>query len=125
MELIFLVGHLFRLIAFSDFLVYTLESHTIISDWAVVVFDTSSGFVDVYRGKNYKDEADTNDDGEVGCQIGEAQAASNTLTLRYTPGHYQPLVPVTRNSARPSLKKIISALDEAGVLYVITDGGAE
>jgi len=111
--------------AFSDFLVYTLESQTIISDWAVVVFDTSSGFVDVYRGKNYKDEAETNDDGGVGCHIGEAQAASNTLTLRYTPGHYQPLVPVTRDSARPSLKKIISALDEAGVLYVITDGGDE
>ena len=37
--------------AFSDFLVYILESQTIISDWAGVVFDASSGFVDVYRGK--------------------------------------------------------------------------
>ena len=42
--------------AFSDFLVYILESQTIISDWAVVVFDASSGFVDVYRGQGYKDE---------------------------------------------------------------------
>ncbi len=104
---------------------YTLESQTIISDWAVVVFDTSSGFVDIYRGKNYKDEAETNEDGFAGCILSAAQAASNTLTLRYTPGHYQPLVPVNRDLARPSLVKIIRALEEAGVLYVITDGGAE
>ena len=115
--------------AFSDFLVYTLESQTIISEWAVVVFDTSSGFVDVYRGKNYKDEACA-DESSVGGEGGgstvtETYAASNTLTLRYTPGHYQPLVAAASDSVRPSLKKIIKALDEVGVLYVVTDGAAD
>ncbi|KAL7528003.1 hypothetical protein ACHAXR_002226, partial [Thalassiosira sp. AJA248-18] len=100
--------------AFSDFLVYILESQTIISDWAVVVFDTSSGFVDIYKGQNYKEE-------EEGV-VDESYAASNTLTLRFVPGHYQPLVAVTQDSARPSLKQIISVLEECGVLYVVTDG---
>lgn len=81
--------------AFSDFLVYILESQTIISDWAVVVFDTSSGFVDVYKGQNYKHE-------EEGT-VDETYAASNTLTLRFVPGHYQPMmVTATKSSARPT-----------------------
>lgn len=100
--------------AFSDFLVYMLESQSIISDWAVVIFDTSSGFVDVYKGKNYKDE----DEGTVD----ETYAASNTLTLRFVPGHYQPLVCAAPESTRPTLKQIDAVLDECGVLYVITDG---
>lgn len=102
--------------AFSDFLVYLLESQTIISEWAVVVFDTSSGFVDVYKGQNYKDE-------EEGV-VDETYAASNTLTLRFVPGHYQPLVLDTSEGTRPTLKQIISVLDECGVLYVVTDGAA-
>jgi len=100
--------------AFSDFLVYILESQTIISDWAVLVFDTSSGFVDVYKGQNYKDE-------EEGT-VDETYAASNTLTLRFVPGHYQPLMAATPDSTRPTLKQIVSVLDECKVLYVVTDG---
>jgi len=100
--------------AFSDFLVYILESQTIISDWAVVVFDTSSGFVDVYKGQNYKDE----EEGAVDLTY----AASNTLTLRFVPGHYQPLMGAEPDSRRPTLKQIISVLDECRVLYVVTDG---
>jgi len=98
--------------AFSDFLVYILESQTIISDWSVVIFDTSSGFVDIYKGQNYKDE----EEGTV--------SASNTLTLRFVPGHYQPLVAATPDSTRPTLKQVVSALDECGVIYVVTDGAA-
>lgn len=100
--------------AFSDFLVYILESQTIISDWAVVVFDTCSGFVDIYKGNNYKDE-------EEGA-VNETYAASNTLTLRFVPGHYQPLMVASPDLARPTLKQIVSVLDDCGVLYVVTDG---
>lgn len=103
--------------AFSDFLVYILESQTILSEWAVVVYDDTSGFVDVFKGQNYKDEEEDN--------VDEIHAASNTLTLRFTPGHYQPLAAATPESIRPTLKKIISVLEESGVLYVITDGAAE
>lgn len=103
--------------AFSDFLVYILESQTILSDWAVVIYDTSSGFVDIYRGQNYKDEEEDH--------VDEIYAASNTLVIRFVPGHYQPLVAATPESTRPTLKKIISVLDEFEVLYVVTDGAAE
>jgi DnaJ-domain-containing protein 1 len=92
--------------AFSDFLVYTLDSPTLLSDWAVVVYDTTSGFVDIYKGKHY----DT-----LQC---------NTITLRYVPGHYQALVPVTDVARRPTLPDIVGALDAHGVFYVITDGNS-
>ena len=88
--------------AFSDFLVY-IESRSLVADWAVVIFDSISGFVDVYKGQHYNEEA------------------SNTLTLRYIPGHYQPLV-VSPDSTRPTLSQIIKVLDESSVVYVITDG---
>ncbi len=101
--------------AFSDFLVYILESKTIVSDWAVVVFDKCSGFVDVYKGKNYQDETDMDN---------SSMQTSNTLTIQYIPGHYQPLVAASYHSTRPSLKQILSVLDESGVLYVVTDGNA-
>lgn len=95
--------------AFADFLVYCLES-TFLFDWAIVVFDTSSGFVDIYKGKYYKDE----NEGFL----------SNTLTLRHVPGHYQPLITESANLLKPSLKRIISTLDQCGVLCVVTDGTA-
>ena len=95
--------------AFADFLVYCLES-TFLSDWAIVVFDTSSGFVDIYKGKYYKDE----NEGFV----------LNTLTLRHVPGHYQPLITASASSLKPSLKRITSTLEQCGVLYVVTDGTA-
>jgi hypothetical protein len=100
--------------AFSDFLVYTLDSPTLLSDWAVVVFDTTSGFCDVYKGQQYA-KVSVSD---------ELWAQSNTLTLRYTPGHYQPLINSDSNARRPSLEQILKALDEAGVFYVVTDGAA-
>ena len=49
---------------------------------------------------------------------------SNTLTIQFIPGHYQPLVAASYDSKRPSLKQILSVLDESGVLYVVTDGNA-
>jgi hypothetical protein len=102
----------FKTSAFSDFLVYTLESQTIVNDWAVVVFDAVSGFCDVYKGKGYAEHEGT-----------EAYDSSNTITIKYLSGHYQPLISLSRAN-RPSLKQILSALDEAGVLYVVTDGAA-
>lgn len=95
--------------------VYILESKTIVSDWAVLVFDKCSGFVDVYKGKNYQDEV---------TQDNLLLQTSNTLTIQYVPGHYQPLVAASYDCARPSLKQILSVLDESGVLYVVTDGSA-
>ena len=79
--------------------------------------------MDVYRGKNYKDETPAEEG--IESSVSESYAATNTLTIRYVPGHYQPLITATSDSTRPSLKKIISALDEIGVLYVITDGAAK
>ena len=35
--------------AFSDFLVYCLEGESVVSEWAVVVVDSCSGFVDIYK----------------------------------------------------------------------------
>lgn len=95
--------------AFSDFLVYVLDSPTILSDWAVCVFDDSSGFCDVYRGKHYP-------------ATDRGWARANTLTLRYVPGHYQPLLPMEKK--RPSLDVLLQTLDKTGVLYVVTDGTA-
>jgi hypothetical protein len=79
--------------AFSDFFFYILESQSIISDWALGVCDNSSGYVDVYKGKDDEDEEERT--------VDHLFAASNTTTLRYSLGHYQPLMP---NSTRPALK---------------------
>jgi hypothetical protein len=96
--------------AFSDFLVYLLDSaDTLISDWAVVVFDTSSGFCDIYKGKYY--------------DAREEWQQSNAITIRYLPGHYQPLLPIQAEN-RPSLNQILESLDALGIVYVITDGAA-
>mmetsp|Transcript_31613 Transcript_31613/g.35391 ORF Transcript_31613/g.35391 Transcript_31613/m.35391 type:complete len:468 (-) Transcript_31613:1711-3114(-) len=93
--------------AFSDFLVYSLDSQTLLSDWAVVVFDCTSGFCDIYKGRHYEHQNVLN---------------SNTITLQYIPGHYQPLIPSNSFARRPSLKDIITTLDDLGVYYVVTNG---
>ena len=96
--------------AFSDFLVYTLDSHTSLSDWAVIVFDATSGFCDIYKGRNYEKQP--------------LAMQANTITLRYIPGHYQPLIPSTSLSRRPTLDDITTTLDDLGVFYVVTDGNS-
>ena len=95
--------------AFSDFLVYTLDSQTLLSDWAVVIFDATSGFCDIYKGRHYEYHS---------------AMQSNTITLRYIPGHYQPLIPSASFARRPSLNDILTALDDLGVFYVVTDGNS-
>ena len=50
--------------------------------------------------------------------------AGSTITIQYLSGHYQPLITVSRQSSRPTLETILNALNEVGVLYVITDGAA-
>lgn len=96
--------------AFSDFLVYSLDSPTVIADLAVAVFDSSSGFVDVYVGKRYTEK-----------KSDPQFQQSNLLTIRYLPGHYQPLLARDLNQ-RPTLAGLLQHLDDHGVLYVITDG---
>ena len=96
--------------AFSDFLVYTLDSHTLLSEWAIVVFDATSGFCDIYKGRQYNNQGPS--------------MQSNTITLRYIPGHYQPLVPSQSFARRPALNDITTTLDDLGVFYVITDGNS-
>lgn len=96
--------------AFSDFVVYTLDSHTLLSDWAVVVFDATSGFCDIYKGRNYQNQ--------------KSMMQANTITLRYIPGHYQALVPSYSYAHRPTLNDITKALDDLEVFYVVTDGNS-
>lgn len=97
--------------AFSDFLVYLLDSpDTIISDWAVVVFDTTSGVCDIYKGKFYD-------------KLSDKGKAANCVTIQYLPGHYQPLI-MFGNKLRPNLDQILQALHSYNVLYVVTDGNA-
>jgi len=98
--------------AFSDFLVYLLDSpDAIISDWAVVIFDTSSGVCDIYKGKYYD-------------KMSEEGKAANTLTIQYLPGHYQPLLMSPLKGLQPTLDQLLKSLEEHGVLYVVTDGSA-
>uniref|UniRef100_A0A7S3B8Y0 Uncharacterized protein n=1 Tax=Haptolina ericina TaxID=156174 RepID=A0A7S3B8Y0_9EUKA len=92
--------------AFSDFLFYVLDSPTLISELAIAIFDSESGFVEIFSGSQYKKS-------ERG-----AEQRTNLLVIRYVPGHYQALV----GPSRPSLTELCAALDKHGVLYVITDG---
>lgn len=97
--------------AFSDFLVYLLDSSdAMISDWSIVVFDTASGVCDIYKGKFYD-------------KLNEEGKAANTITIQYLPGHYQPLI-VPSHGRRPNLEQIIQSLDQHKVLHVVTDGSS-
>ena len=98
--------------AFSDFLTFTLDSSSLLADWAVCVFDTTSGFVDVYKGIGYNAIADKD----------RNWASTNTITLRYVPGHYQPLIQFAGGGTRPNLGDVLACLDQTGVCYVVTDG---
>eukprot|EP00984_Skeletonema_dohrnii_P028878 scaffold19070_cov111-Skeletonema_dohrnii-CCMP3373.AAC.2 len=134
--------------AFSDFLVYALDSDSVLGHWSIAVFDEASGFVDVYRGRHYgkiypptkvmtrhgrgrKEQLQYKD-----CDVETKRA--NTLTLRYIPGHYQPLLPeLTKMSNerrkakkagkmydRATLDEILHLLKKWKVLHVVTDGRA-
>eukprot|EP00908_Phaeocystis_cordata_P007702 Transcript_18355.p2 GENE.Transcript_18355~~Transcript_18355.p2 ORF type:complete len:430 (+),score=206.08 Transcript_18355:680-1969(+) len=95
--------------AFSDFLFFTLDSPTLVSELAVACFDSESGFVEVYRGKSYPEHRS------------EEEQRANLLTIRYIPGHYQALV-TTGAAPRPTLHELTRGLEAHGVLYVVTDG---
>lgn len=139
-----------------DFLVYALDSDSVLGHWAIAVFDEASGFVDVYRGRHYgkvyppkrvkskrynsglRGKKDRTDDPKTAkyrykaCD--EFTRRAQTLTLRYIPGHYQPLLPeLTKMKGRstgnpglmrPSLEDILNTLDTWKVLHVVTDGRA-
>ncbi|KAL3815850.1 hypothetical protein ACHAXA_002266 [Cyclostephanos tholiformis] len=137
--------------AFSDFLVYALDSNSVLGHWAIAVFDEASGFVDIYRGRHYgkiypptKCRPDPrrvgkNDTAAVKWRYKECNEGAkrgNTLTLRYVDSHYQPLLPeltkmkdeggrdVDCRQARPTLEDILTTLDKWNVLHVVTDGRA-
>ena len=140
-----------EVLAFSDFIVYVLDSDSVLGHWSIAVFDEASGFVDVYRGrhygKKYPPTKEISRNGReklryVDCDIATKRA--NTLTLRYIPGHYQPLLPQLtkmsneRRKARKSgktspasglhrratLEEIMDLLKKWDVLHVVTDGRA-
>jgi hypothetical protein len=92
--------------AFSDFLFYVLDSPTLIAELAIAIFDSESGFVEIFKGARYQAHAD--DDAK----------RAHLLTIRYVPGHYQALV----GPSRPTLEELCAALDAFGVFYVVTDG---
>lgn len=96
--------------AFSDFLVYALDSNSVLGHWAIAVFDEASGFVDIYRGRHYGKiypptkrtanprRARNNDRVATGArwrykECDHIAKRGNTLTLRYVDSHYQPLLP--------------------------------
>mmetsp|Transcript_43785 Transcript_43785/g.93093 ORF Transcript_43785/g.93093 Transcript_43785/m.93093 type:complete len:663 (-) Transcript_43785:70-2058(-) len=141
--------------AFSDFLVYALDSDSVLGHWAIAVFDEASGFVDVYRGRHYgkvypptklkqkrssggsrRDLTDKVKWKYKPCD--EDARRASTLTLRYVPGHYQPLLPELtkmKNTARsrredadlnprPALEHVLATLEKWNVLHVVTDGRA-
>ena len=107
--------------AFSDFLVYLLDvPETLISDWAVVVFDTTSGVCHVFKGKYYDDHSKQNSNNNNNDNWPQH---SNCITIQYLPGHYEPLLPMTGH-IRPNLSQILQVLDTNDVFYVVTDGAA-
>lgn len=139
--------------AFSDFLVYALDSDSVLGHLAIAVFDEASGFVDIYRGRHYgktypptkvktrrKSGGRSRDSYRVKCRYVECDdetRRANTLTLRYIPGHYQPLLPELTKihnerkrgetigfTKRPMLEELLSTLEKYNVLHVVTDGRA-
>ncbi|KAL9190588.1 hypothetical protein ACHAXT_000294 [Thalassiosira profunda] len=141
--------------AFSDFLVYALDSDSVLGHWTIAVFDEASGFVDIYRGRHYgkvypatkvkmRTRRVSNGKERSASRVkykykdcDEAARRANTLTLRYLPGHYQPLLPELTKMAneqrqgvesgqhqRPSLEDVLSTLEKWNVLHVVTDGRA-
>lgn len=133
---------------------YALDSDSVLGHWAIAVFDEASGFVDVYRGRHYgkvyppqkvkskryssgrslggkRDSSDSERGGErfryKDCD--EFTKRAHTLTLRYIPGHYQPLLPEltkakSKPETRPTLEDILTTLEKCKVLHVVTDGRA-
>ena len=142
--------------AFSDFLVYALDSDSVLGHWAICVFDEASGFADVYRGRHYgkvypptkvkSRKKHSNERVRVKYKYKDCDDATkrtNTLTLRYIPGHYQPLLPELTKMAqqqvegssknnnhggvytkRAMLEDILASLEKWNVLHVVTDGRA-
>jgi len=97
--------------AFSDFLFFVLDSRGLLSELVIVIFDSVSGGVEIYRGKHYP-----------GPEREEEQRA-NLLTIKYVSEHYQALDPPVECGHRgPTLAELQQRLDEYSVLYVITDG---
>lgn len=95
--------------AFSDFLFYVLGTHALLSELSVAIFDSVSGGVELYIGRQFPGEGR------------EEEQRANLLTLRYTPGHYQALVPKKAGAtSRPTLAELEKSLCENGVLYVPT-----
>jgi hypothetical protein len=145
--------------AFSDYLVYALDSDSMLSHFTIAVFDDESGFVDIYRGRHYGKIYPPTERTARHRERRDGQARydsrskwkykdcdpntkrTNTLTLRYTTGHYQPLLPELTKmrkkseqggtsrckglAERPALEDILGTLEKWKVLHVVTDGRAD
>ena len=114
--------------AFSDFLFYVLNgSNALLSELAIVIFDSTSGGVEIYRGLHYPDpHAPPEPRAGAGVAAGggtrtDEQMRANLLCLKYIPGHYQALVPSAKAKGGPTLKELMDGLDRKDVRYIITD----
>ncbi|CAE8683182.1 unnamed protein product, partial [Polarella glacialis] len=97
--------------AFSDFLFYVLGTNPLLSDLSVAVFDSVSGGVELYKGRCFP-----------GPERAEEEQRANLLTILYTNGHYQALVPCERSKRlRPKLEELLQGLDAHNVPCVQTD----
>eukprot|EP00930_Biecheleria_cincta_P072173 TRINITY_DN59610_c0_g1_i1.p1 TRINITY_DN59610_c0_g1~~TRINITY_DN59610_c0_g1_i1.p1 ORF type:complete len:848 (-),score=153.58 TRINITY_DN59610_c0_g1_i1:142-2685(-) len=94
--------------AFSDFLFFVLGTNALLSETAIAIFDSVSGFVEIFKGRAFP-----GDDREM-------EQRSNTLTIQYVPGHYKALLPKAK-SKRPTLSQIQEALEAQSVRYVVTE----
>lgn len=133
---------------------HALDSDSVLGHWAIAVFDEASGFVDVYRGRHYgkvyppqkvrrkryssgrslggkrgPSDSDRDEEQYRYKDCDEFIKRAHTLTLRYIPGHYQPLLPElakmkNRPETRPTLEELLSTLEKWKVLHVVTDGRA-
>jgi len=94
--------------AFSDFLFFVLGSNALLSETAIAIFDSVSGFVEIFKGRAFP-----GDDREM-------EQRSNTLTMQYVPGHYKALLPKAKGK-RPTLSQLQEALEAQNVRYVVTE----
>lgn len=95
--------------AFSDFLVFVLGGHALLSELAVAIFDDASGCVELYVGRCFPGRAQ------------QEEQRANLLTIQYVPGHYKALVHSNkRQTSRPTFRELRDALDRHNVHYVVT-----
>ena len=115
-------------------------SNALLSELAIVIFDSTSGGVEIYRGMHYPDPAtapasatesaaESAAEGGGSSRFTEEQQRANLLCIKFVPGHYQALVAPPEalaaaggGAAGPTLSEALRCFDLHGVAYVLTDG---